>query len=522
MAKRSKFKRLSLSFKPDRFNLLLYYTLTSFLVISAVSVGVGFLFAKLEKDALVKRSLNYFKYMTTNLNYAMYQEFFFPVIRSGQQIDLENNKEQFNKLDEVIKRHTFGQNVQKLYIFDLNGRIIYSTVPEHVGYIVERGRNEALDSAIHGGHASRLLQPGVMDDKGVKAEMSLMESYYPLYEYEENSPLTGKQVGVIEIYQDMSDLVVQIAAARKKAIITTASTMGFLFVLLFLVVGQGARVISTRTRELNEARQTLEEKVEQRTREIKKAYRELQRTQDSLIQSEKMASLGRLVAGIAHEINNPLASIGGCAEGLLKRLEHTQKTNGELSKEFQEYLTIIYDETYRCKGIISKLLNFVREIRPNFEPVELKGLITEAASVIQRQIEAEGKPVTLELKFPAKPLVVKADPHQLRQVLLNLFVNSLDAIKGRGEITVTVCSASNMATIQVQDTGSGIAPEHLGKVFDPFFTTKPVGKGTGLGLSICYGLIGANRGKIEALSEGIGKGSTFKITLPLHEEYANA
>lgn len=521
MAKKLKFRKPSFSFKPERFNLLLYYTLTSFLVISAVSVGVGFLFAKLEKDALVKRSLNYFKYMTTNLNYAMYQEFFFPAMESGQPIDLENNHKQFNVLDAVIRRHTFGQNVQKLYIFDMNGNIIYSTVPEHVGYAVEKGKNKALDRAMRGGHGSRILNSGVLDDKGIMAEATLMESYYPLYEYQEDSPLTGKQVGVIEIYQDMSDLVAQIASARKKAIITTASTMGFLFVLLFLVVGQGARVINTRTRELKDARQNLEQKVEERTKEIKNAYSELQRAQDSLVQSEKMASLGKLVAGIAHEINNPLASIGGCAEGLLKRLERLKKTDGEL-KEFEEYLAIIYDETYRCKGIISKLLNFTREIKPAFETTELKGLISDVSSVIRRQVEAEGRRVEIELNFTPEPLLIKADPHQLRQVLLNLFINSLDAIKEKGKITISAQSKDGKATILVQDTGSGIAPEHLGKVFDPFFTTKPVGKGTGLGLSICYGIIGANGGRIEAFSEGTGKGSTFKITLPLLKEHANA
>lgn len=520
MAMKLRFKKPSLSFKPERFNLLFYYTLTSFLVISAVSVGVGFLFAKLEKDALVRRSLNYFQYMTTNLNHAIYQDFFFPARRSGQLIDLENNREQFDTLDAVIKGHTFGLNVQKLYIFDINGNIIYSTVPEHVGYTVERGKNEALDKATLGGHGSRILKSGVLDDKGVAARVTLMESYYPLYEYREGSSLTGNQVGVLEIYQDMSDLVAQIASARKKAIITTASAMGFLFVLLFLVVGQGARVINIRTMELKEARQNLEQKVDERTREIKDAYSELQKAHKSLIQSEKMVSLGRLAAGIAHEINNPLASIGSCAEGLLKRLEHNKKDNGEL-KEFQEYLTIIYDETYRCKGIISKLLNFIREIKPVLEPVELKGLVSDVSNVIERQVEAEGKHIKMELNFVPESLFVSADSQQLRQVFLNLFINALDAIKEKGKITVSARTTDGEVTILVRDTGSGIEPRHLNKVFDPFFTTKPIGKGTGLGLSICYGIIGANRGRIEVFSEGAGKGSTFKITLPLLKEYAN-
>lgn len=521
MAMKLRFNKLSLSFKPEKFNLLFYYTLTSFLVISAVSVGVGFLFAKFEKDALVRRSLNYFKYTTTNLNYAMYQEFFFPAMKSGQPIDLKNNREQFGALDAIIRNHTFGQNVQRVYIFDMDGKIIYGTAPEQMGRVVERGANKELDKAMLGGNGSRLVQKGVPDDKGVITTMALMESYYPLYEYQEGSLLTGKQAGVIEIYEDMSELVAQIAGVRKKTIITTASTMGFLFVLLFLVVGQGARVIHIRTRELKEVRQNLEQKVDERTKEIKEAYSELQKAHKSLVQSEKMVSLGRLAAGIAHEINNPLASIGSCAEGLLKRLENKKKDNGEL-KEFREYLTIISDETYRCKGIISKLLNFIREIKPAFKPVELKGLISDVSNVIKRQAEAEGKHIKMELDFKPESLTVSADPQQLRQVFLNLFINSLDAIEHKGKITVSARSKGGEVTISVQDTGSGIEPRYLNKVFDPFFTTKPIGKGTGLGLSICYGIIGANRGKIEAFSEGAGKGSTFKLTLPLLKGHVHA
>ncbi len=511
-----RFKRLSLSFKPERFNLLFYYTLTSFLVIAAVSVAVGFLFAKYEKDALIKRSLDHYKYMTDNLNYAIYQEFTFPATGSGRLFNLEENPERFIALDRVIKNHTFGQNVRKLYIFDMDGRIIYSTLPERMGQVVERGDNEELDRALRGGNDSRLVQKGVPDDKGEITNVTLMESYSPLYEYKEGSSLTGKQVGAIEMYQDMTGLLAQIASVRKTAIITTASTMGILFVLLFLVVGQGARVINIRTRELREARQGLEQKVDERTEEIKDAYRELQKAHESLVQSEKMVSLGRLVTGIAHEINNPLASIGGCAEGLLKRLERVKKSDEE-RKEFQDYLTIIYDETYRCKAIISKLLNFTREVKPVFEPTDLKELITDISVVVRRQADAEGKRVKIELDLAPRPLSVSADPHQLRQVFLNLFINALDAIPAeeKGKITVSTMTDDKEVTVSVQDTGAGIEPRHLDKVFDPFFTTKPVGKGTGLGLSICYGIIGVHGGRIEAESKGAGMGSTFKVTLPL-------
>ncbi len=502
-------------FRPEGFNLLFYYTLTSFIVISLVCVATGFVFARLEKQELVNRSLKYFAYMSTNLNRAIYEEFFFPSVREGELIDLENKKEQVKKLDSVIKKHTFGYNLQKLYIFDRNGQIIYSTIPEHIGFVVERGKNPALDTALNGGHASRLQQPGQLDDKGVKIEETpLLESYYPLYGYKEGVDEHGEQVGVIEIYQDMRDLRRQIVKAQKKAIITAASATGVLFGLLFLVVLRGSKIINTRTRELQEARTDREQKVAERTREIEKAQR-------TLLQSEKMVSLGRLVAGIAHEINNPLASIGGCAEALLNRLKDLGGQNGKL-RDFPEYLKIIHEETYRCKNIISRLLNFSREVEPALEPVEILGLISEVSSTVIRQIEAERRPIRLEFLFPRNPLYVSGDPQQLRQVFLNLFINSIDALEGQGKITIQALCQAQQVSILFKDTGCGIKREDLGRVFDPFFTTKPPGKGTGLGLSICYGIIQAHRGSIEAASDGPGRGATFKISLPLLEVRGDA
>ncbi|HHT9120827.1 MAG TPA: sensor histidine kinase [Candidatus Hypogeohydataceae bacterium YC41] len=494
--------------RPERFNLLFYYTLTSFIVISVVCVAVGLVFARLEKEDLVNRSLRYFKYMSANLNRAIYEEVFFPSISKGELIDFEKNKEQVKKLDDVIKKQTFGYNLQKLYIFDMNGKIIYSTIPEHIGFAEERGKNSALDEALEGGHTGRLREPGELDDKGVKVEDApLLESYYPLYEYKKGDTQPGTQVGVIEIYQDMRDLRKQIHKAEEKAIITAASATGVLFGLLFLVVLRAAKVINIRTRELQEARTDLERKVVERTREIEKA-------QQALNQSEKMASLGRLIAGIAHEINNPLACIGGCAEALLYRLGNLGVQNGKL-KDFPEYLKVIQEETYRCKNIISGLLNFSRQVEPALEPTEIQGLIREVSSTVTRQVEAERRPVRIELLLPNEALYVSGDSQQLRQVFLNLFINSLDAIEGEGKITVRAQRQAQDITILFQDTGCGIRNEDLQKVFDPFFTTKPPGKGTGLGLSICYSIIQAHRGTVEALSDGPARGATFKLSLPL-------
>lgn len=554
---------------PEKFNLILYYTITSFAVTAILSLVVGWIFPRMESQELIKRSEEYAQYFSAHLNYEIYKDFLLPTLRKDKQIDLENNRKQFRKLDKTVRENLYGLKVKKLYLYDLEGRIIYSTVPEHIGFTLDRGINKKLDSAIHGKPASALRLAGTTDSKGSSVVETLLESYYPFYEIE-NDGTKKKQVGVLEIYQDMSGLKRQIARAREKAIIMTGSAMGVLFFALFLIVTKAAKIINVRTKQLIDARNTLEHKVEERTREIREAYKKLQHTQRKLIQSEKLASIGTLVTGLAHEINNPLASVASCAEGLTERLttllEHTeqyrhslaqqntnQEQNGDQMSEtrsqspearpltpappsltsmkqraaqnrflpyntteldiFAEYLKIICDETYRCKTIISNLLNFSRQSEPQFERVDVNRIIHDTLSVVQYQSQSRSQNIKLNLS--KEPCSVIGDPQQLKQVFLNLIINSLHATEGGGDISISTCKKQTVVQMLFRDTGSGIETEHLDKIFDPFFTTKPTGKGTGLGLAICYGIIDVHSGRIEAFSEGTGKGACFTITLPL-------
>ena len=170
----------------------------------------------------------------------------------------------------------------------------------------------------------------------------------------------------------------------------TGASMGILFLVLFLVVLKAAKIINMRTKQLIDTRNTLEQKVEERTLEIREAYKKLQYTQRKLIQSEKLASIGTLVTGLAHEINNPLASVASCAEGLAERLkiilEHTEGHNDKEEWDaFPEYLKIICDETYRCKTIISNLLNFSRQSEPEFTRIDINRVVDDTLSVVRHQ-----------------------------------------------------------------------------------------------------------------------------------------
>ena len=513
-------KRWFSIFHPEKFHLMLYYSITSFVVIGIVSFVVGEVFSRIEKNDLIERSEKYAGYIVNHINLEMYEAFFVPSMDKYGYIDLENNKEQFNSLDKIIKSNIYGFNLKKIYLFDMNGQIVYSNISEHVGYILERGENLQLDSAIKSVPASALQEPGMKDSKGVLVEVSLLESYYPVYEYNKGVVNREKQTGVMEIYQNMEELDIQIARAHKKAVIITGSSMGLLFLILLLVIKKASNVIRLKTDQLVEARDNLEEKVDERTQEIKQTYERLQETQKRLSRSEKLAGIGTLAAGVAHEINNPLASVASCAEGLMDRMENVDFKSKDDEEVFPDYLKTIYDETYRCKSIISKLLDFSRRQVPVFGKANVNVLLANVVTLIGRQKELEK--LSIEQNYSPETMTIYGDTNQLQQVLLNMVLNAIDATTDGGEIKITTTRVDDDIQIIFEDTGCGIAPENLDKVFEPFFSTKPPGKGTGLGLSICYGIIEEHKGKISVSSCGIGKGTAFTISLPVDEETCSA
>ncbi|OGR08850.1 MAG: hypothetical protein A3K23_06385, partial [Desulfobacca sp. RBG_16_58_9] len=248
-------------------------------------------------------------------------------------------------------------------------------------------------------------------------------------------------------------------------------------------------------------------------REHLKMRKDLEESRIQLMQAEKIASLGRLAAGVAHEINNPLAGILIYAEILKRDMEEDAAGH--------QHVEEIINQTLRCKQIVTRLLEFSRQSLGHKTLVDLNDIISRCVKLIGHQVLFQNIEIEQALD-PALPQIF-GDPGELQQVFTNLFLNAADAMKGLGRITITSRAAPQRdgVIITFADTGSGISPILWDKIFEPFFTTKPPGKGTGLGLSIVYGVIQRHGGSIEVESPP-GGGTTFTIRLPLDSQEIQA
>jgi PAS domain S-box-containing protein len=231
-------------------------------------------------------------------------------------------------------------------------------------------------------------------------------------------------------------------------------------------------------------------------------------TEMRLIMSERLASLGQMASGLAHEINTPLASIAGCAEGLLMKVRNGRYDAGI----FEEYLQIVEEEIQRCKSITTGMLSFVRTSTYEMKDLSVNDALDKTLEIIGFQGRLQE--ITIERNYEDDLPVIHGSEGELRQVFLAIVINALDAMEDKGTLTLTSESKGSSVIVRIGDTGPGIAEENVLRIFDPFFTTKSEQGGTGLGLSVAYKIITNHRGTIDALSGG-PSGTTFVITLPV-------
>ncbi|MDQ7007833.1 MAG: ATP-binding protein [Acidobacteriota bacterium] len=275
-------------------------------------------------------------------------------------------------------------------------------------------------------------------------------------------------------------------------------------------IGELARTFNQLARDLEIARgelmdltQTLEVRVEQKTRELKEA-------QDQVLHAEKMASLGKLAAVVAHEINNPLSSVVTYARTLVRRLREGR--TGPSAEQNLQCLESIASEATRCGAIVSQLLAFARQRGGRFTAMRINDVVEKAVFLLQHQLDMNGVTVRRELA-PDLPVIV-ADPDQVQQASMALLINASQALEGGGTVTLRTRSEEAWVVLEVADDGPGMPPEVAERVFEPFFTTREEDGGLGLGLSVVYGILERHGGSV-SLQTAPGDGCCFTLRFPL-------
>lgn len=274
-------------------------------------------------------------------------------------------------------------------------------------------------------------------------------------------------------------------------------------------IGELATAFDTMTirlRERTEEAAHLYAETVQRNKELAEINLRLQSTQQQLIQSEKLASVGQLTAGIVHDVKNPLAVIKGIAEEL--------RDEPGLDPGIKEQMTVVRDNASRAATIVGDLLKFARQAKPEMKQNDMRESI-EAAIRLTEYLARKGT-VQVVKDVPARAVMAYYDAGQIEQVLINLIQNAIQAMPKGGTLRINLSHAPGALAVAVEDTGIGISPGNLARIFDPFFTTKKEGEGTGLGLSVSYGIISRHGGKIGVESK-VGKGTTFTILMPVGE-----
>jgi two-component system NtrC family sensor kinase len=461
-----------------------------------------------------------------------------------------------NYVDSIIRDVADQEKIDRIRILNKDGRIIHSTYSPEIGEMVDR--NAEACTTCHGSDpATTRLPTGQRtwtfkgtDGRPLLASMEVIRNEPTCYTAacHQHSRETSV-LGVLDIVYSLEDFnsklrtsTLGIAGVSLAFIVIASLLVGFfvhrLVYLPLRDLESGAQRLATGNldqpipvrsgdefgklassfnamtdalrnsrEELRESARTLEQKVEKRTQELRRAQAETMR-------GEKLASVGLLASGVAHELNNPLTGILTFSHLLREKMPDKSPD--------AEDMDLVIRETKRCAAIIKRLLDFAREKQPEKKFTDLNQIITDTVRIVEQPAHLRDIEIVLDLDRSLPPIWIDAD--QIKQVIMNMVVNAQHAVEEKGNITirtrraldprVSAAEAKPMVAISVIDTGCGIPEKNLKRIFDPFFTSKDVGRGTGLGLSVSHGIVEAHGGLIEVESR-VGEGSTFRIFLPL-------
>ncbi len=487
------------------------------------------------------------------------------VKRSTHYAMLQNRWEDaFHIMDTIGKQ----EGVTRVRVFTKDGAILFSTDRSEVGNAVDKRAESCYACHAAEQPLERLMLPDrARIFRGAEGQR-LLGMITPLYNEPGCSdgchvhPTSKRVLGVLDITLSLARVDEEIAANTRRTAAFAATTIVLLAMILAMIVRRGVvrpvRELVEGTRrvaqgelthripvrnadevgvlaasfnrmtealaktqaELDAVVDTLEQRVEERTHALREA-------QAQLIQTEKLASLGKLSASIAHEINNPLSGILTYAK-LISRKLRTGPPDAEGVQAALQQLALVERETQRCCSIVRNLLDFARQREPSLRAVDVGAVVAEALSLLENRLAIQN--VTVAKEFGPAP-TVRADFGQLRQAFVNILMNACEAMPAGGALRVVTREVSlpasgkggplsgtgkagppnRLVEVVISDTGQGIPPEHLSKIFDPFFTTKE--KGTGLGLSVVYGIVEKHGGKITVDSQ-VGQGTTVSVCFP--------
>lgn len=442
------------------FRLVKFFAYASFGVLVIFSFPFSMLIAQQAKDILLKSYENYALLLGENLSHQVFQGFVIPVTKRYGGIRLRE-KDQFEMMDRVVKNTIHSLNIDMVNIYEIGtGVIAYSTDPVLIGQRTRR--TTGYDKALEGQDSSRLISEKE-DLWGLGIELMGGEKKFRTYiPFRVMDPLTGEKGtigGVFELIQDLKEEYGSIVRLQYMIIVLSILIMAAIFLALLLIVHKAEKIIDERARE----------------------QRELEA---QLNQAERLAALGEMIAGVSHEIRNPLGIIRSTAE-LLNKM-------GGAGEPHQKLTNLIMEESSRLNNIVTEFLDFARPREPSLQDCRLDEILKKNFQFLEPELEK--REISLYHNLDEASLNIRADPHLLYRSFLNVLMNAIQSMGGGGEIHVSVASREDGYILAFEDTGHGIPEGNLTKIFNPFFSTKD--KGSGLGLSIVKNIIEGHNGRI--------------------------
>ncbi len=468
------------------FELVKYFAVTSLALIFCASLLLSWILANNAKHVLLKRSEAYSQLFAENLNRQVFLQFVLPTVVRYGRIAL-SDKRQFKRLDGIVRNITRGMHIDSVTIFDSRENIIsYSTITEMVGRRHMGGLE--YEKAKKGEDNSVLISSGSLLSllPGSSPVYCTLKTYVPFRQEDRTGMRSGEIMGVIEVVQDLSADLQAIIGLQGRIILLSLLIMGILFTILAVIVVRANKIMARRAAE----RLLLEEK---------------------LGEAERLATLGKMVAAVSHEIKNPLGIVRSTAEILGKRISKVAPGNEHLAG-------IIVEETTRLDTIVREFLDFARprELMTQLESFNV--LVTRIDRFFEREFEKKGVQVVIELDTDLP--MIRMDGEQMYQVVFNMVFNALQAMPEGGMLTLGTAydDRCKKVRLQVSDTGNGMDEDKCTQIFTPFFTDK--NRGTGLGLAIAKNIVEKHGGRIEVWSR-VGEGSVFTIILPMKENVSS-